>query len=402
MTEALWEAHSKEDPTSLTFFHHKKQIYIFTPAGKPVFCRYGNVLLQSSTTATLTALISYTSSDPIQSIHAPDNIILFDTTTPLSYCIISKTGEYEKVLLRQLSILIHVLHSFISLPTIKMTLQNASNFDLRRIVAGHYSLLKNAIHLANEMVGICVGCTEIFPLQSKHREELLIKIDFAINTCEKTMEKDGVLFVLILNRNKTVFARGRKGVKMSTRDILAIIAHVNTIKVVGKKVLLPMCLSDFNENAFVQSYFNFYTEDITIVAISTQAESFQSLNVLCCDIENMMKDIEISTPDIQCQLITQNKVLNIVVTQNHQIYTTGIFTKEQKRDVANALSRQYTEEMINYKDYYILHKRVEEAEYVAVVNPFITKTDLCKLDEDIFVWVKQVSPTLWLANPPLW
>ncbi|EKE37975.1 hypothetical protein ENUP19_0274G0066 [Entamoeba nuttalli] len=398
-----WLRHYEEDPTDPQFHLHKKQCMIFTPAGKPVFSRYGNVLLLSSYCATLTGIISYTNNDPIKEVKIINEaLIIFETDSPLWYCIISQTNESCKVLRAQCSIVSHVLHSFIPMPTIKQTLDSSSNYDVRRVISGHYSLLKNALKTANNCIGCSVNCTTIYPLLSEQRRFIEEHIESSVKVIEKQMDKDGIIFVLIFKNEQIIFARGRNNAKLSSRDIITLITHINTMRRVGKKVLQPICLSDFNEDGFVQSYFDFIKKGVTIVAISTLPESIISLNMLCNDIESYLEDIPFEDVILKNPMILENKLLAIAVTKNHQMYIEGNLTKQMKRDIANAFSRNYTNEFIKSDYYYLLHNRTGDIEFVALSNVFLSKDIQINLTNELLNWFDSVAPSLWLESPPLW
>lgn len=252
MGRAEWPKHAQEDPASAEFHSHTKQLIIFTPAGKPVFTRYGNVMQIATTTATLAAIVSYSAQDPLRSLVAGDACVVFDTSTPLWYCVVSRSGEDQRVLEAQCAVVSHVLHSVVSPAAIRETLGSSSNFDMRRVVAGYYGLLKTAVSVANVSVACCIGATSVHPLPAEKKQKLGEELAHAVSAAEQQMGSDRVMAMFIFYDNALIHTYCRRGVKFSARDILALVTHINSMRRAGKKVLQPVCLSDYN--GFVQEY----------------------------------------------------------------------------------------------------------------------------------------------------
>ncbi|KAL7714589.1 FUZ/MON1/HPS1 first Longin domain-containing protein [Entamoeba marina] len=382
-------------------YHPSTQILIFTPAGKPVFTLHGDPILLSSTIATMTAILSYTHDNSIQSLQTKTHSIHFITTPPLYYCIITTSTECSRVIFSQMDFIAHVLHSFITRPTITNTLKEASNYDLRPVVFPRYALLKTAVETASNALGICIGCVAVRALPNLLRNKIELIIENTTTITNNVLVSDVILFSLIFVENQLVAIRARNKSTLSARDLLVFICYINVNYSVGKKAFLPICLSDFNDSAFVHAYFKFLSDKITIIGVATLPDSIMELDQFCTTIENGIKDIPLEVSGVKCPAILDGRALFCAVTKDHQIFTDGIIPKEIQNEVANALSRNYTEELIT-KDYTLIHKRLDDVEIVVVLNCLLEKKEMMSIIEEIFIWIDEMEEMLWLNHPPLW
>ncbi|KAK7205901.1 trafficking protein Mon1-domain-containing protein [Myxozyma melibiosi] len=266
------------------FLSQKKQYFILSFAGKPIFSMHGSDDLISAHMGIIQALVAgfeQPSEESFASDTVPDQIRFFTagTTTfavsvedPLILVAISKLGETEGQLRTQLDALHTQLLSALTKAQIVKVFNGRTNFDLRKLLGGAETFLRA---LAREMAfgspAILLNAIECVRLRSSVRER--------INMALLKGRTSSLLYGLVVADGRLVSVIRPKRHSLHPPDlqvIFSMLFHNNTFHD-GREHWIPICLPKFNNRGFLHAYIVFFRPKVALVLISANKDSFYEL-----------------------------------------------------------------------------------------------------------------------------
>ncbi|GFE53118.1 vacuolar fusion protein, putative [Babesia ovis] len=252
------------------------KVYAFTYAGKPLFTNcadgedslafYGVLCAVVSKVSTL--LSEYTEKDELRYISAGDQHFVYMERGPLCYFGISSNGASPLAVYKILSNL-HLQVLSILTRGVEHVLLKRPSYDVQNLLGGTQSILHNLVANLDGSLGLFdTCCYEALPLPPTTRNTLRSYLT-EFNT-------PNVLCSFMVVSNRVAVITMSKNATFSPSDIAIVVNMVSTSHSLRQQESwTPLCLPDFNDQAFTYAYVNYIDSDIGIVCISSTGDQDQ-------------------------------------------------------------------------------------------------------------------------------
>lgn len=233
----------------------KKQIFVLSSAGKPIYSRFGNENKLAWLFGVMQTLVSFvqSSDDNIRSIHAGNTLFVFLSKKPLILVTVSKTGESVNQLTLQLNYVFNQIVSMFTLTTLNRIYEERQNYDLRNLLVTR--LIDHLLDFTEKEPSFVVGAVQCLPLASSIRDSVSSAITGA---CGKIKN---LVFAILLANNRLITLVRMKKYCLHPADLHLIFNLAEASQ--GQKDSenwLPLCLPRFDASGFLYAYFSFLTE----------------------------------------------------------------------------------------------------------------------------------------------
>ncbi|KAK9432459.1 trafficking protein Mon1-domain-containing protein [Lipomyces doorenjongii] len=291
------------------FLSQKKQYFLLSYAGKPIFSMHGNDDLISLHMGIIQALVSgfEQPSDDFPLDNTRDALRFFTAGTtsfavtvedPLILVAISKLGETEGQLRTQLDALHTQLLSALTKAQIVKVFKGRTNFDLRKLLDGAETFLRS---LTREMAfgspAILLNSIECLRLRNSVRDR--------INVSLLKARTPSLLYGLIMADGRLVSVIRPKRHSLHPPDLQVIFSMLfhNATFHDGREHWIPICLPKFNNRGFLHAYIVFFRPKAALILISANRDAFYELRKAKEDIlENFTEENCMAPIDMAVQL----------------------------------------------------------------------------------------------------
>ncbi|KAK9450691.1 trafficking protein Mon1-domain-containing protein [Limtongia smithiae] len=279
------------------FLSQRKQYFVLSYAGKPIFSLHGSDNLISAHMGIIQALVAGfeqsgedfatdTTSDQLKFFTAGTTSFAVTVEDPLILVAVSKLGETEGQLRNQLDALHTQILSALTKAQILKVFKGRTNFDLRNLLDGAETFLRA---LAKEMAfgspSILLASIECLRLRNSVRDR--------INVSLLKARTPSLLYGLILADGRLVSVVRPKRHSLHPADLqvlFSMLFHNGTFND-GREHWIPICLPKFNNRGFLHAYIVFFRPKVALVLISANRDSFYELRKAKEDIlENLTDD----------------------------------------------------------------------------------------------------------------
>lgn len=265
-------------------FAKKKQFFVFTSAGKPVWTRYGDETDLTTFIGSVTAILYnfqqyyQRESDVLRFIKTKDVVIVFLCTQALYYVCVCKKQETIEAIYRQLE----MLHSkVISTLTNNITtmLISRPNYDARNLMGGTHSSLDCMIKTTARGLHFIKG---FGPSRMSAGQRSQIASVF------KNHIHVDVLYGFIMTTNYIIYRYTRKNTNLHHIDVALLSNLITSYTSLGSTMSwAPICLPHFSDEGFLYTWVTLLQESsIFIVLLSDNATAFKELKTSGNAIEN--------------------------------------------------------------------------------------------------------------------
>ncbi|KAK9240628.1 trafficking protein Mon1-domain-containing protein [Lipomyces kononenkoae] len=291
------------------FLSQKKQYFLLSYAGKPIFSMHGNDDLISLHMGIIQALVSgfeqHSDDSPLDNNRDALRFFTAGTTSfavtvedPLILVAISKLGETEGQLRTQLDALHTQLLSALTKAQIVKVFNGRTNFDLRKLMDGAETFLHS---LTREMAfgspAILLNAIECLRLRNSVRDR--------INVSLLKGRTPSLLYGLVLADGRLVSVIRPKRHSLHPPDLQVIFSMLfhNATFHDGREHWIPICLPKFNNRGFLHAYIVFFRPKTALVLISANRDAFYELRKAKEDIlENFTEENCIAPIDMAVNL----------------------------------------------------------------------------------------------------
>ncbi|KAJ3068307.1 Vacuolar fusion protein mon1b [Podochytrium sp. JEL0797] len=248
------EPHDAEsDPSSRTgWASRRKHVFVLSVSGKAVFSRHGSedeVAELTGVLATLAALVALDQGDALQSFQAQGHRFVFAKRGPLLLVAVAATGEEDTELTNQLNYVHAQIISITTQQQITRIFEQRSNFDLRQLLTGTDSFLHSLIAAFSRSPAYSLESTPTLAMPTKLRSKLA-------KTMSTTPPKH-VLYALLATKTHLLTTLHPKPTPLHPKDALLLLtllhANLSTFQS-GIEAWTPLCLPEYNPNAFLNAY----------------------------------------------------------------------------------------------------------------------------------------------------
>lgn len=287
----------REEQELSRFLARKKQYFILSTAGKPIYSMYGSDELITGYMGVFQAIVSYFEDDTQSNSNepAPDNrgkgqvasqkeglrflragntIFVFALEDPLILIAVDKLGQTESQLRSQLDLLYTQILSTLTKSQLSKVFRGRTNFDLRPMLAGTEVFL-NA--LTSEMSfgspGILLGSLECLRLRKSVRAKM--------HTILSERRTKSLLYGMIVADSRLVAVIRPRRHSLHPPDlhlIFSMIFNTHSFSKGRGEHWVPICLPKFNATGFLYAYIHFFAPpQVALVLISADKNSFFEL-----------------------------------------------------------------------------------------------------------------------------
>ncbi|ORM40055.1 Protein SAND [Babesia sp. Xinjiang] len=252
------------------------KVYAFTYAGKPLFTNcpegeqslafYGVLCAVVSKVSTL--LSEYTEKDELRYISAGDQHFVYMDRGPLCYFGISSNGASPLAVYKILSNL-HLQVLSILTRGVERVLLKRPSYDAQNLLGGTQSILHNLVASLDGTLGLFdTCCYEALPLPPNTRNTL--------SSFLNEFDTPNVLCSFMVVSNRVAAITMSKSITFSPSDIAIVVNMVSASHSLRQQESwTPLCLPDFNDQAFTYAYVNYIDSDIGVVCISSTGDQEQ-------------------------------------------------------------------------------------------------------------------------------
>lgn len=310
---------AKKDQKELEkFLARKKQYFILSTAGKPIYSMYGSDELVTGYMGVFQAIVSYFEEDTspllnpgdvsfhgtakssapnpkegLQMLRAGDAIFVFALEDPLILIAIDKLGQTELQLRAQLDLLYAQILSTLTKSQLSRVFKNRANFDLRPMLSGTEVFL-NA--LTKEMSfgspGILLGALECLRLRKSMRTKM-----HSILLERRT--KSLLYGIIVADSRLVAVIRPRKH-SLHPPDLHLVFSMLFNTQSFSKgdgEHWVPICLPKFNATGFLYAYIHFFAPpQVALVLISADKNAFFELQTAKNNIVSDLNSNGLITP----------------------------------------------------------------------------------------------------------
>ncbi|XP_038152011.1 vacuolar fusion protein MON1 homolog A [Cyprinodon tularosa] len=265
----------EEDVSSEAWRSHKKHVFVLSEAGKPIYTRYGTEEALSSTMGVMMALVSFVEAEKniIRSIHADGCKVVFLTKSPLVLVGVSKTGQSEKELLRELQYIYYQIVSLLTLTQLNHIFQHKQNYDLRRLLAGSEYLTDNLLRRLERDPGLLLSAVTCLPLASSARD--------VVSSSLQAAKAKNLVFSILLAGDRLVTLVRKKDQFLHHIDLHLVFNLVGSSSSFREgEGWTPICLPKFNTAGFFHAHISYleHASELCLILVSTDREDFFNMS----------------------------------------------------------------------------------------------------------------------------
>ncbi|XP_062401158.1 vacuolar fusion protein MON1 homolog B [Sardina pilchardus] len=271
--------HRDEDVTADAWRAHRKHVFVLSEAGKPIYSRYGSEEALSSTMGVMMALVSFVQSgdNTIRSVYSDQQVVVFMQQGPLVLVCVSRSGQCEAALRRELRYVYGQMVSMLTQGCIRRIFQHKQNYDLRRLLAGSERILDALLDLLDVDPSFLLAAVRCVPLPCALRDALG-------HTLQKAVTPNLVFSILIARQQlitivqeKTVIEDAR--LEPSDLHLLLNLIGASSAFQAGE-IWTPICLPCFNPDCYFYAYISYLDPPactVCLLLLSTDKEAFYAV-----------------------------------------------------------------------------------------------------------------------------
>ncbi|XP_069792666.1 vacuolar fusion protein MON1 homolog A [Narcine bancroftii] len=265
----------EEDMMDNSWRQHRKHIFVFSDAGKPIYCRYGTEEALSSMTGVMVALVAFieASKDVIKSIHAEGYKVVFIRRSPLVLVAVTHTRQSEQEVAKELLYVYYQIVSFLTLTQLNRIFEQKKNYDLRRLLAGSERITDNLLNLMDKDPSFLMCAVRCLPLTSSVRDVI---------SCSLQQAKDkSLVFSILVAQNQLVSLVRKKDQFLHPIDLHLLFNLISaSTSFRDGEVWTPICLPKFNSNGFFHAHISYLDQEnnLCLLLISTDREHFFTIS----------------------------------------------------------------------------------------------------------------------------
>lgn len=281
------------------FLTRPKHFLILSSAGKPIYARYGSEQIVSGYMGIFQAIMGFylDAEDPdcLQSFSANGFQATFVVKGPVYLIALSRLGESETILRRQLEFLYDVVVSSATSTSMSRLFEKGSNFDLRRLLDGTEVFMHricDGLSYGPLHLGVLLNALSVFRLRSTLRKRVNSIL------ASKRPNSGSLLYGLIAVDKKLVSVIRPKEHSLYPSDLRLLFETVYTRNFQeGQDFWLPLCLPKFNSTGYLHVFVSFIAAGTAIILLSADKDTFFELqatkNEICrkFEEEHLLRDI---------------------------------------------------------------------------------------------------------------
>lgn len=199
--------------------------------------------------------------------------VVFLRKTPLVLVCVSRSGQSDGELWRELHYVYYQILSLLTLPQLQRVFQQRQSFDLRRLLAGSERVTAGLLRLLETDAGLMLNATMSLPLCGTTRNIVCTSLQAA--------SSKNLVFSVLLAGNRLVALIRKKEQHLHHTDLhlLSNLAASSSSFRQGEG-WTPVCLPKFNASGFFHAHISYLepASDLCLILVSTDREDFFNLS----------------------------------------------------------------------------------------------------------------------------
>jgi hypothetical protein len=261
----------------------RKQIFVLSEGGKPILSSVADDETTMVTSGLLQALagIATDAGDTIKCLQAGGTKIVYIYRRNVYFVAISSTDEPEAVLEKHLCFLYSQM-LFILTSAFHGVLENNPSKDMRQLIGNDtIALISSSFEKERTAASVALTGLETCTMDKSLRETVVQALTAAVMN-------SGSIAGLLLCGHRLVgyYLDITTGVTISTNDLLLLSHFVAESKALRyhDENWVPICLPDFNSDAFMQAYISHFMDhgeksNLSLVLLSADHENFRHMHM---------------------------------------------------------------------------------------------------------------------------
>ncbi|OZJ05725.1 hypothetical protein BZG36_01330 [Bifiguratus adelaidae] len=373
---------SQEDADSSVWRSHSKHFFVLSNAGKPIWTRYGDESRISTLMGVIQAIISFfqDGDDSIRCIQSGDTVFVFLLKEPLYLVAVAKTGESEGQLREQLYYLYNQILSVLTSHQLNRIFEQRINFDLRRLLGGTEVFLDSLSTRFNNNHGFMLGAIQALAVPREFRDKVGIALSTGI--------VKSLLYGMVVSNGKLVNLVRPKKHSLHPSDL-----HLLFNMLTGSTTFrsaeswTPLCLPKFNSKGFLHAYICYIYQDVALVLISTDKDSFFELS-------EWKEDIVEVEHWARCRTNVTIAGGRIILFRLFRLY-------QHMRDHMCNKNQPLKLYYHNSSDETLLGWITSTFELYACFNPQVSKSSMIAAANQLIRWIRKHEERLFIVNSPV-
>eukprot|EP01095_Lingulamoeba_sp_RSL-Kostka_P017571 TRINITY_DN9234_c0_g1_i1.p1 TRINITY_DN9234_c0_g1~~TRINITY_DN9234_c0_g1_i1.p1 ORF type:complete len:411 (+),score=83.48 TRINITY_DN9234_c0_g1_i1:123-1355(+) len=253
---------------------HKKHVFIFSSAGKPIYSRYGDESTLAGFTGVLQVMISFirdNEHDNLRAMIAGKHKIVFLVKGPIYLVCISKTNEPVELLLKQLEYMHSQVLYVLTASGVNKIFDSRAQADIRPLLSGTEKFLDSLMSWMDHDFSTTLDGIHCLRLSNQNRN--------LIGHIMHTARPDDLLYAILIAKTQLVNLVRPKKHNLYPSDLHLIINFVSTsTSFRSSQTWTPLCLPRFSSAGFLHAYVSYLTDDVCLLLVSSKIDSFYKLN----------------------------------------------------------------------------------------------------------------------------
>lgn len=260
--------HLHEDDASMSWRKRKKHFFVLSHSGKPILSRYGDEHRLAGFSATLQAIISFVEDggDRVKLVRAGKHQVVFLVKGPIYLVCISCTEEPYESLHGQLELLYGQMLLILT-KSVNRCFEKNPKFDMTPLLGGTDAVFSSLFHSFSWNPATFLHAYTCVPLPYATRQ--------VAGSILQDVADSGVLFAMLMCRNKVVSLVGAQKVSFHPDDMLLLANFVMSSESFRtSESFSPICLPRYNPMAFLHAYVHFIDVDTYLVLLTSSSDAF--------------------------------------------------------------------------------------------------------------------------------
>lgn len=265
---------SKWGPSDPEWKAKRKHILVLTSSGRPVWSRHGDEDALAAFMASLQALCAFAEDggDTLHSFTHGNVVYAFLQRGPLLLVAIVHNGEYERQLLRQLTLL-HAQLVAVLTARLERPFRNRPGYDLRPLLEGSDALLQSLCRCFTWDPSTWLRCVQSLPLPYQPRKRAH-KALYALTANES------VLHAFLATDSCLIALANTRGLSIESTDLILLL---NMVRSYGSQRqgerMLPVCLqSSLGQESLAYAHVTQVTSHVNLVCVCNAPSAVQRLS----------------------------------------------------------------------------------------------------------------------------
>ncbi|RMX51600.1 hypothetical protein pdam_00018633 [Pocillopora damicornis] len=258
---------SVEDVNDPQWTLHKKHVFAFSEAGKPIYSRYGSEDKLATLMGVMQALVSFVQvgKNTIRCIMAGDHKFVFLVRGHVILVAVAYTPESVTQLVLQLSYVYNQILSVLTYTQLARIMEQRRNYDLRRLLAGTEKFIDNLLNLMDHEPSFLLGSVSM--METIGQSMLQARV------------KDLVFAILVANNQLITLIRPKK-YSLHPSDLHLIFNLVSaSTSFQTAESWTPICLPRFDNSGYLYAHISYLDDNCPacLLLLSTDRDAFFEL-----------------------------------------------------------------------------------------------------------------------------